>query len=233
MARRRPHAGPVGRVPRAGRGMPAGRRAGGSTPPRWRVCAGSCRPELRVLTGLPLAQRWPELRPAGVEAVLATGRSMADFDVVDCGFCLETDEELSFDTVAPRRNGATLAVLDAADLVLAVGSADPIGMQRLIRGLADLRDTGLDRTVASSAQPSAARCGARGSAGRAHRRPRTLRRLPGRRAAACGPGVDRRGARQWADRRGGPAQQRLAARVCSNWQLRWPGCGVLAARADH
>ncbi|MDT4996984.1 MAG: hypothetical protein QOD45_1052 [Pseudonocardiales bacterium] len=104
-------------------------------------------PQLRVLTGLPLAQRWPELRPAGVEAVLATGRSMADFVVVDCGFCLETDEELSFDTVAPRRNGATLAVLDAADLVLAVGSADPIGMQRLVRGLADLRDTGLDRPV--------------------------------------------------------------------------------------
>lgn len=104
-------------------------------------------PQLRLLTGPPLAQRWPELRPAGVEAVLAAARSLADYVVVDCGFCLETDEELSFDTLAPRRNGATLAVLDAADLVLAVGSADPIGMQRLVRGLAELRDTGLDRPV--------------------------------------------------------------------------------------
>ena len=72
--------------------------------------------------------------------MLATARGVADVTVVDCGFCLETDEELSFDTVAPRRNGATLAVLDGADLVLVVGAADPIGMQRLVRGLGDLRD---------------------------------------------------------------------------------------------
>jgi Flp pilus assembly CpaE family ATPase len=65
---------------------------------------------------------------------------LADYTIVDVGFCLETDEELSFDTLAPRRNGATLAVLDDADVVLAVGAADPIGMQRLIRGLSDLRD---------------------------------------------------------------------------------------------
>jgi len=37
------------------------------------------------------------------------------FTVVDCGFSLEQDEELSFDTAAPRRNGATLATLLAAD----------------------------------------------------------------------------------------------------------------------
>jgi Flp pilus assembly CpaE family ATPase len=97
-------------------------------------------PDFRVLTGIPLAARWPELRPAGVTAVLAAARELADVTVVDCGFCLETDEELSFDTLAPRRNGATLAVLDAADTVIAVGSADPIGMQRLVRGLAELRD---------------------------------------------------------------------------------------------
>jgi MinD-like ATPase involved in chromosome partitioning or flagellar assembly len=93
-----------------------------------------------VLTGIPLASRWPELRPPAVASVLATARALADFTVIDCGFCLETDEELSFDTLAPRRNGATLAVLDDADLILVVGSADPIGMQRLVRGLGDLRD---------------------------------------------------------------------------------------------
>ena len=93
-------------------------------------------PRLRVLTGLTLAARWTELRPPAVTAVLGAARRLAEFTVVDCGFCLETDEELSFDTVAPRRNGATLAVLDAADVVLVVGAADPIGMQRLVRGLA-------------------------------------------------------------------------------------------------
>jgi MinD-like ATPase involved in chromosome partitioning or flagellar assembly len=97
------------------------------------------RPGLRVLTGIPLAQRWPEVRAAAIPAVLAAARSLAEFTVVDCGFGLETDEELSFDTLAPRRNGATLAVLDAADTIVVVGSADPVGVQRLVRGLAELR----------------------------------------------------------------------------------------------
>jgi MinD-like ATPase involved in chromosome partitioning or flagellar assembly len=97
-------------------------------------------PAFRVLTGIPLASRWPELRPAALPAVLGAARALADYTVVDCSFCLETDEELSFDTLAPRRNGATLAVLDEADVIVAVGAADPIGMQRLVRGLAELRD---------------------------------------------------------------------------------------------
>jgi MinD-like ATPase involved in chromosome partitioning or flagellar assembly len=98
------------------------------------------RPRLRVLTGLPLAARWPDVRPSALSAVLAAARALADFTVVDCGFCLESDEELSFDTVAPRRNGATLTVLDETDVILAVCSADPIGIQRLVRGLAELSD---------------------------------------------------------------------------------------------
>jgi Flp pilus assembly CpaE family ATPase len=97
-------------------------------------------PTLRVLTGIPRAERWPELRATAIESVLTAARGLADFAVVDCGFSLESDEELSYDTVAPRRNGATLAVLDSADVILAVGAADPIGLQRLVRGLSELRD---------------------------------------------------------------------------------------------
>jgi MinD-like ATPase involved in chromosome partitioning or flagellar assembly len=97
-------------------------------------------PTLRVLTGIPRPDRWTELRPSAVPNVLAAARRLADFTVVDVGFCLETDEELSYDTVAPRRNGLTLAMLDAADLVIAVGAADPLGVQRLVRGLGELRD---------------------------------------------------------------------------------------------
>ncbi|MDQ1738560.1 MAG: hypothetical protein QOE53_212, partial [Pseudonocardiales bacterium] len=96
-------------------------------------------PDLRVLTGISRADRWPELRSTALQAVLAVARRLADYTVVDVGFSLETDEELSFDTLAPRRNGATLAVLEESDLILAVGSADPIGMQRLVRGLGELR----------------------------------------------------------------------------------------------
>jgi MinD-like ATPase involved in chromosome partitioning or flagellar assembly len=105
------------------------------------------RPTFRVLTGIPRAERWPELRPTALTAVLAAARGLADFIVVDCGFCLETDEELSFDSIAPRRNGATLAILDAADLVLIVGAADPLGLQRLVRGLVELRDAEVSATT--------------------------------------------------------------------------------------
>ena len=93
-----------------------------------------------VKSAIPRAERWPELRATAIGSVLGAARGMADFTIVDCGFSLESDEELSYDTLAPRRNGATLAVLDGAEVVLAVGAADPIGLQRLVRGLAELRD---------------------------------------------------------------------------------------------
>jgi len=93
---------------------------------------------LRVLTGIPKAERWPELRAAALEHVLTLTRRLAPFTVIDCGFSLEDDEELSYDTLAPRRNAATLTSLAAADQVLAVGAGDPIGLQRLVRGLQEL-----------------------------------------------------------------------------------------------
>jgi Flp pilus assembly CpaE family ATPase len=103
--------------------------------------AWAVRPHLRVLTGLARADRWPELRPRAVAAVLEEARHLADLVVVDCSFNLEDDEELSFDTAAPRRNGVTLTVLENADTVLCVSGADPVALQRSIRGLDELRET--------------------------------------------------------------------------------------------
>jgi Flp pilus assembly CpaE family ATPase len=102
--------------------------------------AWAVRPRFRVLTGLARADRWPELRPRAVAAVLSEARRLVEATVVDCGFNLEDDEELSFDTAAPRRNGATLAVLDEADTVLCVSGADPVALQRSVRALGELRD---------------------------------------------------------------------------------------------
>ncbi|MDQ3627467.1 MAG: chromosome partitioning protein [Actinomycetota bacterium] len=98
-------------------------------------------PCLRVLTGLPRADRWPQLRPSALVSLLRTASQMAPFVILDCGFSLEQDEELSFDTSAPRRNGATLAALERADVVLAIGSAEPLGLARLARGVLDLTQT--------------------------------------------------------------------------------------------
>lgn len=95
---------------------------------------------LRVLTGIARADRWPEVRPSAIPAVLDLARAGADLVVVDCAFAIEADEEISFDTAAPRRNGATLTVLEHADAVLVVGAADPPGVERLVRALAELGD---------------------------------------------------------------------------------------------
>ncbi|MET3351586.1 UNVERIFIED_ORG: MinD-like ATPase involved in chromosome partitioning or flagellar assembly [Arthrobacter sp. UYEF1] len=92
----------------------------------------------RVLTGITRADRWTELRAAALSLVLERAKEVADVVVVDTGFCLEADEELSFDTMAPRRNAATLRSLELADTVYAVGAADPVGVPRLVRGLAEL-----------------------------------------------------------------------------------------------
>lgn len=104
-------------------------------------------PDLRLLSGIARADRWPELRPTALEAVYGLARSLAAVTVADCGFCLEQDEELSYDSVAPRRNGATLATLELADTVVAVCAADPVGVQRFVRGLHELREVVPDAEV--------------------------------------------------------------------------------------
>lgn len=104
---------------------------------------------LRVLTGVGRADRWPQLRVGSFERILDVARSLASVVIVDAGFCIETDEELSYDTAAPRRNAVTLSALERADVVVAVGSADPLGLTRLTRGIHEVRDRvpGLDLRV--------------------------------------------------------------------------------------
>lgn len=106
------------------------------------------RPGLRVLTGLPRPDRWPEIRESALADVLEQARAVSRWVVVDVAPVLEQDEELSFDTAAPRRNGAALTALEAADRVVVVGAGDPLGLQRLVRAL-DLLDehTRAPRTV--------------------------------------------------------------------------------------
>ncbi|WP_028050226.1 hypothetical protein [Cellulomonas sp. URHD0024] len=103
-------------------------------------------PDLRVLSGISRADRWPELPSSSLDAVWAVSRALCEWTVIDCGFNLEQDELLSYDTRAPRRNAATLSALEAADVVLVVGSGDPVGIQRLVRGLSELTDLGLGGT---------------------------------------------------------------------------------------
>lgn len=92
-----------------------------------------------VLTGINRPGRWPELGHTRVAAALERCRDWADDIVVDVAAPLERDEEIVSDLDGPRRNAATLAALAAADLVVAVVAADPIGVSRFARAHAELR----------------------------------------------------------------------------------------------
>lgn len=94
-----------------------------------------------VLTGLNRPSRWPELSQSRVAAALAACREWADYTVVDVAAPLERDEEIMSDLDGPRRNAATLAALRAADLVVAVAAADPLGVSRFLRAYPELRAT--------------------------------------------------------------------------------------------
>ncbi|WP_223286504.1 hypothetical protein [Kocuria atrinae] len=93
-----------------------------------------------VLTGLTRHDRWPEVRAAALETVLLHARNAYEAVVVDTSFSLESDEEISLDTVAPRRNAATLSACAMADTMIVLGAADALGIPRLVKTLPDLTE---------------------------------------------------------------------------------------------
>jgi len=102
---------------------------------------GSGRSSFWVLTGIGRPSRWPELSAQRVASTLQQCREWVDYTVVDTGFSLEHDEEISSDLFAPRRNAASITALREADRVIAVGAADPVGLSRFLRAHVDLIET--------------------------------------------------------------------------------------------
>lgn len=93
---------------------------------------------LDVLSGLTRPDRWAEIREKPLADVLTFLKARYDAVVIDTGFSVEADEELSFDGVAPRRNGATLTAIEMADAVVLIGAADVVGFPRLVRAYEEL-----------------------------------------------------------------------------------------------
>ena len=112
--------------------------AGGMLPERFGSVQRTIGPHLGVVTGLPRADRWVEVRSGVVEHLLDVGRDHGQV-VVDTGFSLEHDPASDFGS-RPGRNQMTLRAIDVADEVVVVGNADPVGLSRLARGLVELRD---------------------------------------------------------------------------------------------
>ncbi|UMG91772.1 hypothetical protein [Nocardioides sp. TF02-7] len=112
--------------------------AGGALDERFATVQRRLSDELRVVTGLPRPDRWVEVRPGALGAIVERARSEAQV-VLDTGFSIEQDRAADVG-VRPERNGLTLEALEAADDVLLVGAADPVGLARLARSLADARE---------------------------------------------------------------------------------------------
>ena len=105
--------------------------------------AGSARSlsrRFRVITGIARAERWSELRPAALGRLWEACRETPGITVADVGFALDLSEGPSGESRAPRRDSATMSALAAADEVVAVGTADPVGIDRLLLGLADVAE---------------------------------------------------------------------------------------------
>lgn len=92
-------------------------------------------PRLRLLTGLPRADMWSQVRAGAWEAVLAQVRLSGELVIVDCGFAIEAGHATG------GRNQATLHTLEQANQVIVVGRPDPVGLARLIRAVHDLGET--------------------------------------------------------------------------------------------
>jgi MinD-like ATPase involved in chromosome partitioning or flagellar assembly len=92
-------------------------------------------PHLRVLTGLPRPDRWRELRPVALEELLAQAAAVDPVVVVDAGPGLDAGDEQPV-----SRDSLVTAAVSAADVVLIVAAADPVGLARAARALVDLEE---------------------------------------------------------------------------------------------
>ena len=124
-------------------------------------------PDLRLLTGISRADRWPEVRPSAIPAVLGVGQvDGADhrhrLRILPRGgrgdhvrYCSATPKWRHPDDPGRGRR-----------VVVAVGSADPPGMERVIRGLPSCGNGAGGETAGGAEQVAPDRCTAGGSGGR-------------------------------------------------------------------
>jgi len=109
---------------------------GGLDPEAFASCRRRINDQLDVLTGLPRADRWMEIRPGAVARIIELSRRVGDV-VIDSGFSLEDDTDLAR---ASGRNQTTIDAIANADRIVLVGSAEPVGLSRLTRSLVSVNE---------------------------------------------------------------------------------------------
>lgn len=95
--------------------------------------------EIEVFPGINRPSRWPELSAGRLAAALQACREWAEETIVDVAAAFDADEEATYDLAGPRRHAATTTTIREADAVIAVASADPVGISRFLRDHAELR----------------------------------------------------------------------------------------------
>ena len=99
-------------------------------------------PRLRLLTGIPAAHMWRQVRPAAVERVVDRLTAAADVVVADVAAPIEPAE-----SGGRGRHDVTRDLLGRADDVIVVGRADPVGLGRLVRAVHEVAELGVGRPV--------------------------------------------------------------------------------------
>ncbi|OAN43561.1 AAA family ATPase [Microbacterium sp. H83] len=94
---------------------------------------------VEVLGGINRPSRWPELSATRLRSALQVCRTWAEETVVDVASAFDADDEATYDLTGPRRHAATVSALQEADAIIAVASADPLGISRFLRDHAELR----------------------------------------------------------------------------------------------
>lgn len=95
--------------------------------------------EVEVLPGLNRPSRWPELSASRMRDTLRACRGWIEDTIVDVSAAFDADDEVTSDLAGPRRHAATSTTLQEADAIIAVASADPVGISRFLRDHAELR----------------------------------------------------------------------------------------------
>ena len=93
---------------------------------------------LSVMTGLRAANRWPELTREKTQTLIAIAKQHFDFVVMDVAADLEAGIRQIGGVV--DRNCTSRTALEVADQAIAVFSADPIGVRRLVDSFQNLSE---------------------------------------------------------------------------------------------
>jgi MinD-like ATPase involved in chromosome partitioning or flagellar assembly len=97
---------------------------------------------LKLLAGITMVNRWPEIGFENLRALIQFSRTQFDFVLIDVGASLETSVVDA--RMLSERNSATLAALSVATHVIAITTADVVGLNRFIWASANLRELKLD-----------------------------------------------------------------------------------------